>query len=77
MVSVLQVLCKRDAAQENEIQRWIEAVVGEKFPDGVSYEDALKDGIILCKMMNKLSPGIVTKVNMSGPNFKMMENVNR
>ena len=73
----MQVLCKRDAAQEQEIQAWIEAVLGAKFPPGKAFEDSLKDGIILCKLMNVLSPGSVTKINESGSNFKMMENVNK
>ena len=72
-----QVLCKRDPVQEGKIQTWIESVMGEKFPPGKPFEDALKDGIILCNLMNKLSPGIISKINTSGPNFKMMENVNK
>ena len=40
---------KRDTSLDAEAQQWIEAVTGEKFPSGVSYEDAIKDGIILCK----------------------------
>lgn len=39
---------KRDPALDKEAQDWIEAIIGEKFPSG-SYDDALKDGIILCK----------------------------
>ena len=39
---------KRDPKLDKEAQEWIEAILGEKFPDG-PYEDALKDGIILCK----------------------------
>lgn len=39
---------KRNTDLEKEAQQWIEDVIGEKFPRG-SYEDALKDGIILCK----------------------------
>jgi transgelin len=39
---------KRDPALEKEAQEWIEAVIGEKFPKG-PYDDALKDGILLCK----------------------------
>jgi hypothetical protein len=39
---------KRDSGLDKEAQDWIEAVTGEKFPAG-SYEDAIKDGIILCK----------------------------
>lgn len=67
---------KRNADQETEAQKWIEEVLGAKFPPGESYEDALKDGIILCKLMNKLKPGAVSKINSSGPSFKMMENIN-
>ena len=44
-----QVLCKRDYAAEAEVQSWIESVLGMKFPEGKAYEDALKDGIILCR----------------------------
>ena len=39
---------KRNPELDREAQQWIEAVIGEKFPSG-SYEDAIKDGIILCK----------------------------
>ena len=44
-----QVLCKRDYAAEAEVQSWIESVLGQKFPEGKAYEDALKDGVILCR----------------------------
>lgn len=71
------MLCKRDSGQETEVQSWIEAVLGEKFPAGKPYEDVLKDGVVLCRLMNKLSPGIVPKINESGPTFKMVENVNK
>ena len=74
---ILQILCKRNAEQEAEVQKWIEAVVQEPFPEGKPYEDALKDGIILCKLINTLSPGSVSKINTSGANFKLMENVSR
>ena len=46
---MFQVLCKRDSAAEAEVQQWIESVLGEKFPEGKAYEDALKDGVILCR----------------------------
>lgn len=39
---------KRNPAQDKEAQEWIEAIIGEKFPAG-SYEDALRNGIILIK----------------------------
>ena len=53
----------------------MEQILGEKFPS-VAYEDALRDGVILCRLINKLKPGSVPKINTSGAQFKMMENVN-
>lgn len=72
-----QVAGKRDRDQEREAQHWIETVVGEKFPAGYSYEDSLRDGILLCRLMNRLSPGIVPKINTSGGDYKMMDNINQ
>lgn len=66
---------KRDPALEAEVLAWIEAVLGEKLPAG-SFEDVLKDGIILCKLAEKLMPGSVPKINTSGGQFKFMENIN-
>jgi len=67
---------KRDAGQEQEAREWIESVLGEKFPAGALYEDALNDGQRLCRVMNKLKPGSIPKINESGGQFKMMENIN-
>lgn len=39
---------KRNPELDREAQRWVEAVIEEQFPSG-TYEDALKDGVILCK----------------------------
>lgn len=66
---------KRDSALDKEAQDWIEAIIGEKFPSG-SYDDALKDGIILCKCINKLSPKAVSKITTKGGGFALRENVN-
>ncbi|CAF0870577.1 unnamed protein product [Didymodactylos carnosus] len=65
---------KRSTDLDKEAQEWIEAVIGEKFPKG-AYEDALKDGIILCKLINKLSPNSVPKIATAGGAFKLRENV--
>lgn len=61
---------------DKEAQEWIEAIIAEKFPAGQSYEDVLKDGQVLCKLINVLSPNAVPKVNSSGGQFKFMENIN-
>ncbi|MCL4151548.1 UNVERIFIED_CONTAM: hypothetical protein GTU68_048657 [Idotea baltica] len=55
---------------------WISAVLGEKLPPG-NPDDILKDGVILCNLMNKLAPGSVKKIQTSGGSFKLMENIQR
>ncbi|XP_015127716.1 muscle-specific protein 20 isoform X1 [Diachasma alloeum] len=66
---------KREPEKDAEAQAWIEYIVGERFPAGVSYEDALRDGVILCKLMNRLQPGCITKINVSGGDYKFMDNL--
>ncbi|KAG6610706.1 IQ motif containing GTPase activating protein [Phytophthora cinnamomi] len=58
---------------EEEAQEWIEAVLGEKFL--ASFADSLKDGVILCTLMNKIQPGLIPKIQTSTMPFKQMENV--
>lgn len=41
--------------ESNELRKWIECITGECIEGDL--EEALKDGIILCKLMNKLQPG--------------------
>ncbi|CAF0724548.1 unnamed protein product [Didymodactylos carnosus] len=65
---------KRDSEVEKKAQEWIEAVIREKFPEGL-YEDALKDGIILCKLMNTLQPGSIPKIHTTGGPIKLRENI--
>lgn len=50
--------------------------MGVKFPAGQLYEDVLKDGTVLCRLMNKLVPNAIAKINETGGQFKMMENLN-
>ena len=66
----------RSKEQEQEIIEWIEAVLGEKLA-GQPYEDVLRDGIILCKLINKIAPGSVNKIQTRGGSFKLMENIQR
>jgi len=67
---------KRDQQLEAEVLAWIEACIQEKLPAG-TFEDVLRDGNVLCRLMNKLSPGSVPKINTQGGQFKMMENINK
>lgn len=72
----IQVAGKREPEQELQAQQWIETVIGERFPP-VQFEQALRNGIILCKLMNRLAPGIINKINVSGGDYKMMDNINQ
>jgi hypothetical protein len=69
-----KMAAKRSTELDQEAQAWIEEIIGEKFPN-VPYEDALKDGVILCKLINKLQPNAVPKYATSGGGFKLRENV--
>lgn len=66
----------RNKEQEAEILSWIEAVLGEKLPSS-NYEDVLRDGVILCQLINKIAPGSVKKIQTKGTNFQLMENIQR
>lgn len=63
-----------DAQQKQELLEWIGAVVGEKLPAG-PFEKVLKDGVVLCKLINKLKPGSVKKIHAKGGNFVLMQNI--
>ncbi|KAL3656347.1 hypothetical protein V7S43_018838 [Phytophthora oleae] len=58
---------------EEEAQDWIEAVLGERFL--ASFGDSLKDGVMLCTLMNKIKPGLIPRIQTSSMPFKQMENV--
>jgi transgelin len=56
-------------------QQWIEKVVGEAFSKPTFYE-SLKDGVMLCKLANKVYPSGNIKAAVSKMPFKQMENIN-
>ena len=67
-------IAKYDVERERKAQRWLQALVGESFPSG-SFQEALKDGVFLCKAINVLQPGTVRKIHPNKTAFKMMENI--
>ena len=71
-----KLIAKRDPAREAEAKEWMESVLEKKLPTA-PFEDTLKDGTILCELMNKIKPGCITKINTSGGQFKMFENINK
>ena len=69
-------MAPRNKEQEAEVLNWIFQVLGEPVPKG-EYEDILRDGIVLCNLMNKLTPGCIKKIQSKGTNFQLMENIER
>ncbi|XP_026810331.1 myophilin isoform X2 [Rhopalosiphum maidis] len=67
----------KNKEQEKEMLEWIGNVLGEAIPSNVSYEDYLKDGVVLCNLINKIAPGSVKKIQTKGSNFQLMENIQR
>lgn len=76
---------KKDAKYDVELEQqatgWIQDVVGGDAAalQGVSGQsdvhEALKDGVILCKLMMAIDPSMKIKVNASKMAFKQMENI--
>jgi len=62
-----------------ECLTWISEVTGEdinKAGDQDNFFELLKDGQLLCRLMNVLKPGSVKKIQTSQMAFKCMENIN-
>jgi hypothetical protein len=66
---------KYDREKEAEVMNWIQAVTGKPFPNRNDFAGSLKDGTLLCDLANKISPGIIPKVNRGKLAFMKMENI--
>ncbi|XP_026061692.1 calponin-3-like [Carassius auratus] len=64
---------KYDLQKEEELRYWIEDVTG--MPIGENFQMGLKDGVILCELINKLQPGSIKKINQSKLNWHKLENL--
>jgi hypothetical protein len=61
-----------DPQLEAQAKNWIQAVTGETITD---LHQSLKDGVILCKLVNKIRPNTIRKINPPKSAFMMMENI--
>lgn len=50
------------------LRAWIETTLGEKIQG--SLIEALKDGQVLCRLINKIAPNTVKKINKESSPFK-------
>jgi len=69
-----KIEAKYDKANEDKARTFIETTTGEKIGD--NFQEGLKDGLILCTLLNKLRPGLVVGAK-KGPAFVQMENINK
>lgn len=79
-----KIAAKYEVEKEQEARTWMEAVLGEPVDSSVSWNEplgperfhqALKDGVMLCKLADKIMPSKVPH-NSSKLAFKQMENIN-
>jgi transgelin len=59
---------------EAEVRNWIERILNEKLGE-LSLQEELKDGVILCRVVNAIEPGICPKPSMARTAFKQMDNI--
>ena len=65
---------KYDPQMELEAREWIEAVLREPLGSGTLHE-VLKDGVVLCLLINTIKPAVCAKPSASRMPFKQMENI--
>jgi len=81
-----KIRSKYDEGMEQEARRWIEDLLGEEIVPGAdpntplgmeTFQKVLKNGVLLCRVMNVLRPEKQIKVNDTKIPFKMMENIGK
>lgn len=79
----LKSAAKFSMERAQECLDWIEAVTekkieyaeGSQVTDQQEFGTILKDGTLLCELVNKLNPGSVKKINTMNAPFKQRENI--
>lgn len=63
------------SSEEHEIKQWISNILGEDFTGRELYE-ILRDGVVLCNMINKITGAKSVYPRHGKANFVQMENIN-
>ena len=58
-----------------EALRWVELVTDIQRPEGVSLQDWLRSGVVLCELVNLIAPASVARISESDMPFKQMGNI--
>lgn len=75
---LLQINSKYSEELAAESLEWIKEITSEPINtsgDPDNFFEVLKDGVLLCKLINCIKPGSIKKVNESKMAFKCMENI--
>lgn len=74
----MKLKSKYDVALEQDLRDWISECTGLTLPPDLSFSECLKDGIVLCALIDYLDPGSLGKklphTKMLNP-FRCMENI--
>jgi hypothetical protein len=54
---------KYDVGKEQEATQWMEQILGERLTG--RFQDFLKDGTVLCRVLNTIKPGTIRKIESS------------
>ncbi len=73
-------LTKKQQEKENpqrtaEVMHWIQAVTNQRFHDPNNVQESLKDGQVLCQLINVIRPGTIKKINDGKLSYLCMENL--
>jgi len=74
-----KIQSKYSEEHAHEVLEWIKSVTNDDINtsgDMDNFYELLKDGLLLCKLVNDLKAGSVKRVNTSTMAFKCMENIN-
>lgn len=76
---VFQINSKYSDELAQECLEWVREITGEAINvsgDMDNFYETLKDGVLLCKLVNTIKPSTVKRINESKMAFKCMENIN-
>jgi len=58
---------------EREVKSWLESITGSSLSG--SLESALKDGVVLCNLVNAIRPNTILTINKYNAAFRQMQNI--
>jgi len=74
-----RIMSKYNEEHAHEVLEWIKQITNDNIEtsgDMDNFYEVLKDGTLLCKLVNEFKEGSVKKINTSTMAFKCMENIN-